>query len=141
MMRAFAAGTGIALGLLAAAAIPATAAESARSGRESQTTTTRSVFIERAVWVRTDKGRVLVVYPTDALRDIGGSHSDGEAAWAELLDRYGNTITQNVPGMKDQFICHVEHSWLKQTYNLDPWRPDLSYARTIRDQCNPGGDL
>jgi hypothetical protein len=44
--------------------------------------------------------------------------------------------------MRDQLICHEQ--WVaiwspsKSTWNLDEWRPDVSYAATVNAKCNSG---
>ena len=41
--------------------------------------------------------------------------------------------------MKDQALCHWDTiaRIKKSTWNLETWRPDVSYARTIAALCNP----
>lgn len=39
--------------------------------------------------------------------------------------------------MRDQYICHQQFAYLKSSWNLDEWRPDVSYASTVTSLCNP----
>lgn len=97
-------------------------------------------LIASAKWVNRSEGRTLMVSPTGWARFNGGDYLVGNAGWNELYSKYKTKgLTKNLGGMKDQFICHQEFAFLKSTWNLDEWRPDVSYAQTVNSKCNPGG--
>lgn len=37
----------------------------------------------------------------------------------------------------DQLHCHAVFAPLKSRWNLEAWRPDVGYARTVAALCNP----
>lgn len=61
-------------------------------------------------------------------------------AWAQVLSLARDADS---PGMHDQFRCHWEFARVvapdKPSWNLEPWRPAVGYARTVAARCNPGG--
>jgi hypothetical protein len=97
-------------------------------------------LIANAHWGWRDGGWTLFVSPTGWARANGGGYAVGVAGWNELYSKYKNAgLNTNLGGMKDQFICHQQFAFYKSTYNLDEWRPDVSYAATVAAGCNPGG--
>lgn len=102
--------------------------------------------IESASWYsHPGIGWTLVVKPTTAARHLS-SYGAGVAGWDELYSRYRNSgLNTNLGGMKDQFICHQQFVTLwdrwRATWNLDEWRPDVSYWWTVAQRCNPGGGI
>src|SRR6478752_5483477 len=49
----------------------------------------------------------------------------------------GNSKWKNTSGLYDQYACHLGTiGSRKNTYNLEPARPDVSYAETLRYACN-----
>lgn len=88
-------------------------------------------------------GYSLYVVPTRWARLFPGSYPVGVAGWNELYSKYKDRgLNVNLGGMKDQFICHqqvvavVEPN--KPSWNIDEWRPDVSYLGTVNARCNPG---
>lgn len=64
--------------------------------------------------------------------------------WQELYGDYrsvGRGIKKNLNGMMNQYLCHAQfvavRSPRKQTWDLDEWRPDVSYRATVLASCNP----
>lgn len=96
-------------------------------------------LIESAEWIKGDSGWTLSVAPTSWARwNLG--YSVGVFGWDELYDKYkdeGRGIKTNIGGLRDQYICH--HAWapLKERWNLDEWRPDVTYWETVLAKCNP----
>ena len=91
-------------------------------------------------WVNdsTYKGYSLHVVPTGWARANGGGYVPGAAGWDELYSKYKSRgLNTNLGGMRDQYICHAQFAFLKDTWNLDEARPDVSYAATVAAQCNP----
>ncbi|WP_326548229.1 DUF2599 domain-containing protein [Mycolicibacterium sp. ND9-15] len=99
-------------------------------------------FVDHVEWAKWGDLSTLRVYPTPAGRLASGLATavQGEAAWAEVLTLSPDA---DIPGMKPQFICHWEFAELnkpgKTSWNLEPWRPEVSYERMVQTGCNPGG--
>lgn len=95
---------------------------------------------ERAKWGDLSSLRV---YPTDAGRAAsvqGGTTADADEAWSEVLMLSPDA---DIPGMREQFICHWQFAELtepgKTSWNLEPWRPQVSNDQMVAAGCNPGG--
>jgi hypothetical protein len=101
-------------------------------------------LIDHASWVYNNgDGWTLEVTPTWWQR-VWNGYWPGSAGWDELYAKYSNSgLNTNLDGMRDQYICHVQivsvRAPNKPTWNLDEWRPDVSYLDTINSSCNPGG--
>jgi len=96
-------------------------------------------LIATATWTTNSKGRQLQVVPTRAGRtDLFARASD--RAWGEVMAKAPDAGS---PGMHDQFRCHWDFARVvqpnKPSWNLEPWRPALGYAKTVSALCNPGG--
>ncbi|WP_245993465.1 DUF2599 domain-containing protein [Xylanimonas allomyrinae] len=101
-------------------------------------------LISSASWTKYAEGRTLKVTPTGWSRANAGSYLAGVSGWDELYSKYKNSgLNTNLDGMRDQYICHQQIVALrspgKSTWNLDEWRPDVSYVQTVNSSCNPGG--
>jgi Protein of unknown function (DUF2599) len=100
-------------------------------------------LISSASWAYDSPNRswTLKVSPTGWARSLGGglsSYSVGSAGWNELYSKYKSRgLTVDLGAMRDQFICHEQFAWLKSTWNLDEWRPDVSFSATVGAFCNP----
>lgn len=100
-------------------------------------------LISSASWEYKSSGWRLLVTPTLWARVNGGSalpYYVGLAGWDELYSKYkdsGRGIKYNLGGMKDQYVCHQQFAFYKSTWNLDEWRPDVSYYNTVMALCNP----
>lgn len=108
-------------------------------------------YIDHAqwAWVRYQNaparcGWSLHVTPTLQARLQAGSSLAAELGWNELYSDYRNVgrgIKHNVDGLRKQYFCHQQfvaiHSPRKTTWDIDEWRPDVSYIDTIRADCNP----
>jgi len=95
-------------------------------------------MISSASWTNPTVGWILKVTPTGWARSSGGGYIPGVYGWDELYDKYKDLgLNTNLGGMKDQYICHQQIAFLKSTYNLDEWRPDVSYPATLAALCNP----
>lgn len=49
---------------------------------------------------------------------------------------YWTTSTQT-ESMNDQFWCHADFAKTKAQWNLEPWRPVVSWATMLANACNP----
>lgn len=59
-------------------------------------------------------------------------------AWDKLYAVHsGSSNWNNTAGMQDQFYCHVDFAGFKNPWNLEPSRPNVSYAATVAAACNP----
>ena len=60
--------------------------------------------------------------------------------WIDLIDSaewLQRGINTNIGGLRDQYICHQQFAFFKDRWNLDEWRPDVSYPATVAAGCNP----
>jgi hypothetical protein len=101
-------------------------------------------MIRSASWVSHPEGWTLQVTPTAWSRGLAGAYYAGYYGWIELYAKYRYAgLNTNLDGMRDQYICHQQvvaiRSPRKATWNLDEWRPNVSYAQTVNASCNPGG--
>ena len=109
------------------------------------------LLIDHAQWVYQryqDKparcGWTLEVTPTLLARANAGSFGTAWQGWDELYNDYKNVgrgIKHNLDGLKNQYVCHqvvvAVVSPGKPSWNLDEWRPDVSFPATVRARCNP----
>lgn len=99
-------------------------------------------YVDRVEWANWGGLSTLRVYPTAAGRAASGlaTPAQGEHAWAEVLNLSPDA---DIPGMKPQFVCHWEFAELsepgKSSWNLEPWRPEVSEEEMLAAGCNPGG--
>lgn len=105
-----------------------------------------------AEWKNTEDGWTLYVTPTlfarqSAFNTISApdfTYRLGLLGWAEIREKYGDVgrgIKTNRAGMRNQWVCHQQFVGIvdsdKDTWNLDEWRPEVSYGATVRARCNP----
>jgi len=65
-------------------------------------------------------------------------HTNGD----KLYEEYERKSPSSVHGRKfrDQLVCHMSNVALwKNPWNLESWRPDVGYTKTVLAMCNPGG--
>jgi hypothetical protein len=99
-------------------------------------------LIAGATWTgsKTVGKRTLSVTPTWWARANGGSAGGGVGAlaWNELYSKFKNKgLNRNLGSMRNQLICHEIIAFLKPTWNLDEWRPDVGLLGTLAHACNP----
>ncbi|WP_245862798.1 DUF2599 domain-containing protein [Sanguibacter antarcticus] len=98
---------------------------------------TVDVYLGQAVvasveWGEREGGRSLAVTPTAWGRASG---TTGRTyGWDDVvrLDPSADTSV-----MRKQFLCHVDGAREKDTWNLEPWRPDISFIGYLIARCNP----
>ncbi|GHG54405.1 hypothetical protein GCM10011331_20170 [Flavimobilis marinus] len=92
--------------------------------------------IDRVVWAdRLEGGRSLQVFPTPWGRTA--SQAAGAAAWDGLVLLAPEADTDV---MNKQLRCHLLGAPEKESWNLEPWRPDVGYTQYLLARCNPVAD-
>lgn len=94
--------------------------------------------VDAASWTQADGGRSLAVSPAQELRDCAGPlvRWDGRPpGWAEVVDLAGPEA--DTAAMEQQYVCHLRFARAKETWNLEPWRPEVTEEELIRARCNP----
>ncbi|WP_258724622.1 DUF2599 domain-containing protein [Cellulomonas sp. NS3] len=91
-----------------------------------------TVVLESATWGEREGGRSLAVDPTPWARAGGLAAQDG--TWAAVVAQEPEADST---GMRDQFLCHAVGAPDKDTWNLEPWRPDAGSLATLAARCNP----
>ena len=99
-------------------------------------------YVDHVQWAKWADLSSLRVYPTESGRQASlvATTSAFDEAWAEVL---ALSPEANSPGMKHQFQCHWEFAELAQpgkvSWNLEPWRNEVSDQVITDAHCNPGG--
>ena len=100
-------------------------------------------YVAHTEWAKWGDLSSLRVYPTDAARAASGrigTAADADEAWTEVLTLSPDA---DMPGMRAQFMCHWQYAELadpgKTSWNLEPWRPEVSSDEMLTTHCNPGG--
>jgi hypothetical protein len=91
-----------------------------------------SVAVQDAVWGHAEGGKSLAVTPSAWARAWSQAASVG--LWSQLVVREPDADT---PSMRAQLECHQLGAPNKDTWNLEPWRPDVSAVDMIAAACNP----
>ncbi|MGZ8803459.1 MAG: DUF2599 domain-containing protein [Mycobacterium sp.] len=125
--------------VVAACVLPVTAAPTALAAPA----VTPPPYVDHAEWAKWGDLSSLRVYPTASGRDTSGrpgTAPQADEAWAEVLTLSPDAA---IPGMREQFICHWQFAELvepgKVSWNLEPWRPEVSEEEMVAAGCNPGG--
>ena len=100
-------------------------------------------YVDHVEWAKWGDLSSLRVYPTASGRDTSGrpgTAPQADVAWAEVLTLSPDAA---IPGMREQFMCHWQFAELvepgKVSWNLEPWRPEVSEDQMVAAGCNPGG--
>ena len=100
-------------------------------------------YVASAEWVKWGDLSSLRVYPTESARIASaqlGTTGAADEAWTEVLTLSPDA---DIPGMREQFMCHWQYAELaepgKTSWNLEPWRPEVSPDQMVAAHCNPGG--
>jgi len=100
-------------------------------------------YVDHVTWVKWGDMSSLRVYPTDAARlasSRAGTDPQAGEAWTEVLTLSPDA---DIPGMRAQFMCHWHFAELaepgKISWNLEPWRNEVSDEEMVAAVCNPGG--
>lgn len=84
------------------------------------------------VWGDQEGGRSLSVSPTAWAR--AGSLAAQELVWSQLVTREPEA---DATTMHDQLLCHMLGAPTKDTWNLEPWRPEVDLVTLVATKCNP----
>jgi hypothetical protein len=113
------------------------------AGAASADTVPGPPYVERAEWAKWGDLSSLRVYPTDSARVAStesGTAAQADEAWTEVL---ALSPDADIAGMREQFMCHWQYAELaypgKTSWNLEPWRPEVSGDEMLAAHCNPGG--
>jgi hypothetical protein len=100
-------------------------------------------YVASAEWAKWGDLSSLRVYPTESARVASaqlGTTAQADEAWTEVLTLSPDA---DIPGMREQFMCHWQYAELanpgKTSWNLEPWRPEVSGDEMLAAHCNPGG--
>jgi Protein of unknown function (DUF2599) len=133
------AGLASALGLAVLAAAPANAATaSSSSAAETAAHAELSLtYATNAWWVYGPYGATLRITPSGVAQALGTSAAQGimnNALGIAGWPPYSQSVYNS---MFEQLQCHL--LWrFKTPYDLDTWRPSVSWATEVHDECNPG---
>ncbi|CRZ16334.1 DUF2599 domain-containing protein [Mycolicibacterium neworleansense] len=101
------------------------------------------MYVDHVAWAKWGDMSSLRVYPTDAARALArqpGTTPQADQGWAEVLSLSPDA---DLPGMREQFLCHWTFAELaepgKTSWNLEPWRPEVTPEVMVASGCNPGG--
>lgn len=89
------------------------------------------LYIKKVSLKSSSQGMIVQVYPGSYPANLPGS---------ALFADYKKLVASNFEGRKyrDQLVCHQNNAMhFKTPWNLDSWRPDVGYAKTVAKLCNP----
>lgn len=100
-------------------------------------------YVDHVEWAKWGDLSSLRVYPTGTARELSrqpGNAALADEAWQQVL---ALSPDADIPGMREQFLCHWTFAELvepgKTSWNLEPWRPEVSPDAMAAAGCNPGG--
>lgn len=90
--------------------------------------------VRSATWMTRDDegGRSLAVVPTTWARTPNLAADVG--VWSQLIALEPEADTRT---MHDQLTCHTIGAPNKESWNLEPWRPEVGLLETMAARCNP----
>lgn len=97
-----------------------------------------TALVEEVDWVQRPDGTTLRVRPSEDLRACGGpfvAAADPLPGWDDLVRRMPEA---DLPGMREQYACHLRLAPGKEVWHLEPWRPVVTEAQLLASLCNPG---
>jgi Protein of unknown function (DUF2599) len=94
-------------------------------------------YATNAWWVYGPYGATLRITPSGIAQTIGPSAAQGIMNNALSIAGWPPYSQSVYNSMFEQLECHL--LWrFKTPYDLDTWRPSVSWATEIHDECNPG---
>ncbi|TQL03034.1 uncharacterized protein DUF2599 [Cellulomonas sp. SLBN-39] len=88
--------------------------------------------VDSATWGENEGGRSLAVDPAAWAR--GGGIAAQEAVATQLAAAEPEAASAS---MRDQLGCHALGAPEKETWNLEPWRPEVDGLTMLATRCNP----
>ncbi|WP_186315334.1 DUF2599 domain-containing protein [Curtobacterium sp. BH-2-1-1] len=97
---------------------------------------TSSKYFSKVVVDKTSskEGTIVRVYPGPGMPPAGRGSGDS------IYNDYKTLVSSSYEGRKwrDQLVCHWANAGrFKVPWNLDSWRPDVGYTKTVAALCNP----
>jgi len=93
-----------------------------------------SAHVASAVWVNTPYGASLSIMPNSTY-GLGSAQAIlNEALSIAGMPPYSLAVYNS---LMEQLECHIS-AVVKKPYNLDTWRPSVSWVTEVADSCNPG---
>lgn len=91
-----------------------------------------------AHWIWRADGVSLRLYAKDWCKSANVTTALKEATWAAVYNYFRTEgHWSNTEGMRKQYLCHVDYAKYEADWNLEPWRPNVSYSQTVVARCNP----
>lgn len=107
-------------------------------------TTQYNNWFKGTTWTKKSGGYSLSVKPSKSLITSMNAKkgcmiaSVTNTSWNTLYNQHKNSkYWKNTQGMKDQYKCHAFNAQNKSVWNLDTWRPNVGYTKTVLTLCNP----
>ncbi|MBI9115743.1 DUF2599 domain-containing protein [Sanguibacter suaedae] len=91
-----------------------------------------STVVDSVLWDEREGGRSLVVSPSAWGRVAGATGMTYGFQDVVRLEPAADTQV-----MEFQLLCHLTGAPDKDTWNLEPWRPEVSYLAYLAARCNP----
>lgn len=102
----------------------------------NSSTKTCERYIESAKWLFQNNLWSLSIVPSECGRAIGEDQT--AFAFYELFSTYaGDPKWTNTRSARNQFVCLLATARDKPQWNIEPSRPDVGYAATLKAACNP----
>jgi hypothetical protein len=95
-----------------------------------------SQYVSWSGWIRRGSEESLSIIPTSCARAWGGDNLSG--GFLEVHTKSGRRWSgSRYNSMFNQYRCHVDIAPLKDRWNLEEFRPNVGYIRTLAALCNP----
>lgn len=94
-------------------------------------------YATNAWWVYGKYGATLRITPSGIAQAIGPPAAQGIMNNALSIAGWPPFSNSVYNSMMEQLECHLILR-IKTPYDLDSWRPSVSWATEIHDECNPG---
>lgn len=96
-------------------------------------------MVAASAWTHPADGFRLHVHPTVFGRTVADQHSARALGQAVRLARPTplRLTTAVTDSLRNQLRCHAMFAPHKPVWNLEAWRPDVSYTSTVLHACNP----
>ena len=95
-----------------------------------------SQYVAWSGWIRRGSEESLSILPTSCARAWGGDNLPG--GFLEVHTKSGRRWSgSRYNSMFNQYRCHIDIAPLKDYWNLEEFRPNVGYLRTLAALCNP----